>query len=150
MATSNGTDTESTTSPDEAARLFFTDKAWRERFEARCENQREAARSEAEEMIREGQERLAALADSSGKWLAPKPLKKTNGKAAPAPKGKPKANTSSTDALDCIRGAGKDGIGTVALSKVLGTAAGPVVRPLIDAGKVRSTGKKRGMTFFAV
>jgi len=142
-------------SPDDAARLFFSDPAWKLRFEARCELEQAKQRAEAEEMIREGQEKLAAL------WPSGKPkIAKAKGrakavakepKAKKVPKNKPLPEGLGTDAAwDFIRNAGKEGIGTIRLGKLLGTSAGPVVAPLVEAGKVKVKGAKRGTVYFSV
>jgi len=145
-------------SPDDAARLFFSDPAWKLRFEARCELELAKQKAEAEEMIREGQEKLAAL------WPSGKPkIAKAKGRAkavakAPNAKKEPKGNTPKKAdsgpfvdvALEAILEAGKEGIGTIRLGKLLGTSAGPVVAPLVEAGKVKVKGAKRGTVYFSV
>lgn len=158
------------TSADVAAELYFKDPVWRARFDARCENERAKARAEAEEMIREGQEKLAALTGDThfsapgmngtttvvavtrtkGKVRKAVPRAKTVAKPKAPAAEKPRGNTNSTDALDHIKAAGKEGLGTVRLGKLLGTAPGPIVAPLIEAGKVKRKGEKRGTTYFAV
>lgn len=145
-------------SPDDAARLFFSDPAWKLRFEARCELELAKQKAEAEEMIREGQEKLAALWPSGkpkiakAKWrskaVTKAPKAKKAAKAMPA---KSIGDTETTQiALNHIANAGKEGIGTIRLGKLLGTSAGPVVAPLVEAGKVKVKGAKRGTVYFSV
>jgi hypothetical protein len=159
----DSSETSDRSSADIAAELYIRDPAWKARFEARLDNAKAALRAEAEEMIREGQEKLAAL--TGGHDDAPplvrgklKPIKK----AAPKPKAaaKPKAPKQAANpvalahdgstALRAIEAAGKEGLGTVRLGKLLGTAPGPIVAPLIEAGKVKRKGEKRGTVYFAV
>jgi len=155
-------------SPDDAARLFFSDPAWKLRFEARCELELAKQKAEAEEMIREGQEKLAALSPSErgAKAMREFNVAKARGRAkaaAKAPKAKkaPRGNTPKnvglaegsalmTKALDAIDEAGTEGIGTIRLGKLLGTSAGPIVAPLVEAGKVKVKGAKRGTVYFSV
>jgi hypothetical protein len=150
---------------DDAAHLFYADPAWRARFEARCENEREAARAEAEEALRDAQAKLAALGIETNERgyftkITPSPaVKKSVGRpkkiAAPAPKpAKAKAGSKlegdleSARAFQFIKDAGKEGIGTIQLAKLINARPGPIVASLIESGKVRTEGVKRGTKYF--
>ncbi len=143
-------------SPDIAAGLYFSDHAWKERFLARCDNERARLRAEAEEELLRAQEALAALSEDEGAAPKLKPLAKAKPRAKKVAKrivvldpGREFSNVSAR-ALALIASTGSKGLGTVRLSRTLGSTAGPIVAPLIEAGKVKSKGQRRGTTYFSV
>lgn len=130
---------------EDSAKLFATDEGWRNAFLAaltECRQEIEDARDAA---VTEANTRLKAL-----EGILPKAPVEPPG--APAPKvSKTPLNDAArlAMALEAVKLAGKEGIASRTLGGILGMSAGPVVKPLIDAKKIRQKGTAGATRYYA-
>lgn len=137
--------------PEDAAVLFAEDLGWREKFLAELEHQRKVIVADRDSAVAEANQRLMAL-----EGILPKPPIEPPGAPPPKLRKLPKALDKqaavkdTASALVQIRLAGKEGIASRTLGGILGTSAGPLVRPLLDSKQVRQKGTAGATRYYAL